>query len=64
MSLTKGTPVSEKQLLRNKLFEDIHNVLYNHLCRLEIEYIEHGESFIIGKSEFKGMKINIKIEVK
>lgn len=64
MNIGAKTKVSQGQLIRNKLFESLHHVLYKELNKIGCEYVEHGESFIIGKTEHKEFKINIKIEVK
>ena len=64
MSLGAKSNVSEKQELKNKLFDKIHNVVYSELNKMGCKYVEHGESSIIGTTEFKGLKIRINVEIK
>jgi hypothetical protein len=50
--------------LKQKLFEKLRGVISSEFSKIGVYYIEHGESFIVSETEFKGLKVEIKIEVK
>ena len=50
--------------LKHKLSDKICRAVYKELCEMGCEYVQHGESFIIGNTQFKGKKIEIKVTIK
>lgn len=52
------------ETLEQKLLDEFHQVIYKKLCELKIDYVQHGEQYVLGESEFKGKKITIKISIK
>lgn len=52
------------ETIEQKLLDEFHDVIYKKLCELKIDYVQHGEKYVLGESEFKGKTITIKISIK
>ena len=53
-----------KPTLKQSLFDKIHDCVSSELNKMGVDYVEHKETMIIAKGEFKGLSIVIKVEVK